>query len=114
MTSKAATSNVEKTREKFEEPVNTYGQVVRMEQIWRDSNLMPITAPSIDDATFMQKDDYSVAHVKRFNDGATIRNLIEKRICKPPEGASFNFQFSTFNGNKYLASRAKLCYNIRV
>ena len=83
MTSKSATSNVEKNREKFEEPVNTYGQVVRMEQIWRDSNLLPINAPSIDDVSFMQKDDYSVAHVKRFNDGATIRNLIDYYVNLP-------------------------------
>ncbi len=83
MTSKSATSNVEKNREKFEEPVNTYGQVVRMEQIWRDSNLLPINAPSIDDVSFMQKDDYSVAHVKRFNDGATIRNLIDYYLNLP-------------------------------
>ena len=76
-TQKNATSNVESSREKFEEPINTYGQVVRMEQIWRDSNLLPTNAPSIDDAIFMDAGGFRVAHVKRFNDGATIRNLID-------------------------------------
>ena len=88
MTRKTTTSNVESSREKYEEPVNTYGQVVRMEQIWRDSNLIPLNAPSIDDATFMPEKDYSVAHVKRFNDGATIRNLIDYYVKLPLEKVS--------------------------
>lgn len=85
MTRKTTTSNVESSREKFEEPVNTYGQIVRMEQIWRDSNLLPINAPSIDDVSFMEEGKYSVAHVKRFNDGATIRNLIDYYVNLPLE-----------------------------
>lgn len=80
MTLKTATSNVETTREKFEEPVNTLGQVVRMEQIWRDSNLIPTNAPDISDVTFGPD---NVAHVKRFNDGATIRNLIDYYVKLP-------------------------------
>ena len=82
-TVKNATSNVEKTREKFEEPIKTFGQVVRMEQIWRDSNLFPETAPDTADLTYMEQDGYKVAHAKRFNDGATIRNLIDHYVGLP-------------------------------
>lgn len=74
MTLKATTSNVEPSREKFEEPVNTFGQIVRTEQIWVDSNLIPINAPDITNVTF---DENNSAHVKSTNDGATIRNLID-------------------------------------
>lgn len=83
MTNKSATSNVESTREKFEEPITTYGQVVRIEQVWRDSNLIPDKAPSTDDVSYMEQDGYKVAHVKRFNDGATIRNLIDYYVELP-------------------------------
>jgi hypothetical protein len=74
MTLKATTSNVEPSREKFEEPVNTFGQIVRTEQIWVDSNLIPKNAPDITNVTF---DEDNSAHVKSTNDGATIRNLID-------------------------------------
>lgn len=74
MTRKTTTSNVEPSREKFEEPVNTFGQIVRTEQIWVDSNLIPIKAPDITNVTF---DEDNSAHVKSTNDGATIRNLID-------------------------------------
>ena len=80
-TVKNATSNVETTREKFEEPIRTYGQVIRMEQIWRDSNLLPVNAPSLDDLDyFVTEEGYKVAHAKRFHDGATIRNLIDHYV----------------------------------
>ena len=74
MTLKTTTSNVEPNREKFEEPVNTFGQIVRTEQIWVDSNLIPINAPDITNVIF---DKNNSAHVKSTNDGATIRNLID-------------------------------------
>lgn len=82
---KNATSNVELTREKFEEPISTYGKVIRIEQIWRDSNLLPENAPNTDNLTFMEQDGYKVAHAKRFNDGATIRNLIDFYVMLPLE-----------------------------
>lgn len=75
---KSKTSNVEISRERFEEPISTIGRAIRMEQIWRDSNLLPTTAPTA--STFTDDSDtngsFKYSIVKRFSDGATIRNLI--------------------------------------
>lgn len=84
-TIKTSTSNVEHNREKFEEPVKTFGGIIRSEQIWRDSNLLPETAPSITDVTFMDMGSYRFAHVQRFNDGEAIRNLIDYYMKLPLE-----------------------------
>lgn len=77
VTDKQATSNVESTREKFEEPIKTLGSVIRSERIWRDSNLIPQTAPNISNLSFMPVDDYQVAHASNFSDGMAIRNLVD-------------------------------------
>lgn len=70
---KEYTSQVEGTREKFEEPINTTGKIVRVEQIWRHSNLLPEEAPSVRGALaeeFAPKGTYKTGVVYSFNDGA--------------------------------------------
>lgn len=77
---KSDVSNVEESRERFEEPISTIGRAVRMEQIWRDSNMLPKNAPSVEslyDSTDDFGNSYKYSIIKRFNDGATIINLIK-------------------------------------
>lgn len=80
MDEKLKTSKVEDSREKFEEPISTVGRAVRMEQIWRDTNLIKKEPPSLEGKLFNTETDengeYQYCILSRFPDGATIRNLI--------------------------------------
>ena len=77
---KEYTSLVETTREKFEEPEKTVGRVIKSNQIWRDANLLPETAPKyigkLIDTSDTEGNHYKKGVVYTFNDGATINKLI--------------------------------------
>ena len=78
---KRITSNVEDTREDFEEPIETMGRAVIQQQIWRDSMMIPATPPSLEDFTLYDDTNefgnFRSAIIKRFRTGTSLRNLIK-------------------------------------
>src|SRR5574344_169996 len=107
---KLGTSNVEESREKFEEPLSSLGTPILVDRVWRDSNILPTTAPDI--INFSKQTDtngYSYYKVKTFRDGASIRNLIyyyEKLPLKRIIGTtncycSFEYVFDS-SGKQYI------------
>lgn len=75
---KIATSNVEKTRERFEEPIRTYGSAVRSERIWRDTEYIPEVAPTVNlDLLVENPNGFKNGHVVTIPDGAIIRNIVD-------------------------------------
>lgn len=77
---KQYTSNVESSREHFEEPERIVGKVIKSNQIWRDANLLPEEAPSYAGKLIENYEpdgtSYKMGVVLTFNDGATVNNLI--------------------------------------
>jgi hypothetical protein len=77
---KEYTSQVELSREKFEEPEKIIGRMIKSNQIWRDANLLPETAPKyigkLIDTSDPEGRHYKTGVVYTFNDGATVNKLI--------------------------------------
>lgn len=76
---KRVCSNVENTREKFEEPIATMGRAIIQQQIWRDSMLLPEVAPApstlYEDTNEFGNYKYSV--VKKYQIGTAMKNLVK-------------------------------------
>lgn len=81
MENKRTTSNVETTRESFEEPIKTMGRAVIQQQIWRDSMMIPKMAPSLDGVLLHDEVNefgpYQYAIMKRFFAGSANHTLIK-------------------------------------
>lgn len=74
---KVATSNVEEKRERFEEPIRTYGSAVRAERIWRDTDRIGSNPPTVDVSLLNPSEPCPHGHVLRKYDGASVINILD-------------------------------------
>ena len=76
---KEYTSKVETSREKFEEPEQIVGRVIKSNQVWRDANLIPAIAPepkNLSSVMSANGDKIKSGVVLTFRDGETVHGLI--------------------------------------